>query len=216
MSRVWLSSDRPALVAALADRGITADGTPAVAALLIVAQGTIPAETTLAVLRQRSPAPVLMIVDDDEAAVIDAIDAGADDAVVHSASDRLIAARVAALIRRGSPRLITLGDLTIDTIERRVWREGMPIELLPREYRLLLELALHPGESISRAALLERVCGVGFDPGTNVLDVHVSRLRAKLDRDFAVPLLRTEKGVGYRLAVPAPDQFAIEAAITAR
>lgn len=215
MTRVWLSHHRPGLPAALADRGLAIDNKPAAAALLIVAQGSLPPEATLAALRDRSPSPVLMIVDDDEAAVIDAIDAGADDAVVHSASDRLIAARAASLIRRGTPRLITLGDLAIDTIERRVWRAGTPMELLPREYRLLLELALHPGETISRAALLERVCGVGFDPGTNVLDVHVSRLRAKLDRGFAVPLLHTEKRLGYRLAVPPPDQFAIEAASAA-
>ena len=215
MTRVWLSIDRPGLAAALADRGIAVDAAPYMAALLIAAQGERPVRATLASLRVRSPAPVMLIVADDELAVIGAIDSGADDAVPLTASDRLIAVRAAAIVRRAKQSLITLGELTIDTIERRVWRGGRPIELLPREYRLLLELALHPGEPISRAVLLERVCGVGFDPGTNVLDVHVSRLRAKLDRGFAVPLLRTEKRIGYRLAVPPFDQFAIEAASAA-
>ncbi len=215
MTRVWLSHDRPGLAAALADRGIAAVGLPDTAALLIAVQGNRSPEAALAVIRGTSPAPVLLLVEDDEAAVIGAIDSGADDAVPYVASNRLIAARGAALLRRATPHLMTLGDLAIDTIDRRVWRGGKAIDLLPREYRLLLELALHPGAPVSRADLLERVCGVGFDPGTNVLDVHVSRLRAKLDRGFATPLLRTEKGVGYRLAVPVPDQFTIEAASAA-
>lgn len=200
MTRVWLSIDRPGLAAALADRGIAVDAAPDMAALLIAAQGERPVRATLASLRVCSPAPVMLIVADDELAVIGAIDSGADDAVPLTASDRLIAVRAAAIVRRAKQSLITLGELTIDTIERRVWRGGRPIELLPREYRLLLELALHPGEPISRAVLL---------------DVHVSRLRAKLDRGFAVPLLRTEKRIGYRLAVPPFDQFAIEAASAA-
>ena len=68
---------------------------------------------------------------------------------------------------------------------------------------------MQTSEAVDRATLLETVCGMGFDPGTNVLDVHVSRLRAKLDRGFAVPMLHTEKGLGYRLIVPPPSDSAI-------
>jgi two-component system OmpR family response regulator len=135
-----------------------------------------------------------------ESAVVRALDAGVDDAVDAAASDTLIAARLAALVRRTSDGgTIRIGDLVIDRVERRVSRAGRDLALLPREYALLLELAAHPGAVVSRTALHVAVCNLRFDPGTNVLAVHVSRLRAKLDRGFAVPMLRTEKGVGYRL-----------------
>jgi two-component system OmpR family response regulator len=130
-----------------------------------------------------------------------AIDAGADDAVASSASDALIAARLAALVRRAPGRL-RLGALEIDRVERRVLRSGHTLDLLPREYRLLLHLAEHAGQVVLHDELRRAVWGLDFHPGTNVVAVHVSRLRAKLDRGFAAPLLHTEKGVGYRLAVP--------------
>jgi hypothetical protein len=126
---------------------------------------------------------------------------GADDAVASSASDALIAARLAALVRRAPGRL-RLGALEIDRVERRVLRSGHTLDLLPREYRLLLHLAEHAGQVVLHDELRRAVWGLDFHPGTNVVAVHVSRLRAKLDRGFAAPLLHTEKGVGYRLAVP--------------
>ncbi len=155
--------------------------------------------------QQQWPHALLLVVDGDEDAVIAAIDSGADDATRADASDQLIAARAASLIRRSVPRHLTLGDLVIDLVERQVWRAARAIDLRPREFRLLRVLAERPSQTVDRATLLKMVCGIGFDPGTNVLDVHVSRLRAKLDRGFANPLLVTEKGVGYRLAAaPAP------------
>jgi len=112
---------------------------------------------------------------------------------------RSIAARLAARLRPRPPPPIVIGELRIDWVERRVARAGRPLALLPREYALLLHLARAGGRCVDRAELLEAVWRLHFDPGTNVIEVHVSRLRAKLDRGFARPLLVTEKGRGYRL-----------------
>ena len=153
----------------------------------------------LARLRARGwRAPFVLAAPGRESAVR-ALDAGADDAVALPASACEIAARIASRLRT-SPAPITLGALDIDPVERRVRREGRPIALLPREYALLLHLARRGGECVGRAQLLRAVWGLGFDPGTNVVEVHVSRLRAKLDRGFATAMLRTEKGRGYRLS----------------
>jgi two-component system OmpR family response regulator len=126
-----------------------------------------------------------------------ALDAGADDAVHLPADAEEIAARLAARLRIAS--VILIGDLRIDCIARSVTRAGRPIALLPREYALLLYLAHRHGRCVSRAELLAQIWRLRFDPGTNVVQVHVSRLRAKLDRDFPVPMLRTRKGEGYVL-----------------
>jgi two-component system OmpR family response regulator len=130
--------------------------------------------------------------------VVRALDAGADDAVALPANAGEIAARLAARLR-GTPRPLTMGALRIDTVERRVTRDDRPINLLAREYALLLYLARNAGRSVGRAELLAAIWGLTFDPGTNVVEVHVSRLRAKLERGFAVPLLQTDRGNGYRL-----------------
>ncbi|MBB5984179.1 response regulator transcription factor [Sphingobium lignivorans] len=94
---------------------------------------------------------------------------------------------------------VRLGELEIDLMRREAWRLGRPLGLVQREFELLHCLALHPGRPQTREALLWSVWGVGFDPGTNVVQVHVSRLRAKLDRDFDWQMLRTMRGVGYAL-----------------
>jgi len=146
----------------------------------------------------RWPGPVILIVE-GAVAVAAALDGGADDAVLRDAPASEIAARIAARLRLAGPP-IGVGELIIDRVARRVTRGGRRLALLPREYALLVHLAQHVGEAVPRAALLEAVWGLRFDPGTNVVAVHVSRLRAKLDRDFTVPMLRTDKGVGYRLA----------------
>lgn len=138
---------------------------------------------------------ILLLSEGCGASVARALDAGADDAVLLPASAGEIAARLAARLR---PRTIRIGELAIDTVERRVTREGRAIPLLPREYALLLHLVRAGGRCIDRAELLGAVWGLRFDPGTNVVEVHMSRLRAKLDRGFAAPLLHTEKRRGYR------------------
>ena len=147
-------------------------------------------------------AVMLVLAEGSSGHVASALDAGADDAVALPASAGEIAARLAARIRhRTAPAAVALGELRIDRVERRVTRAGRPIDLLPREYALLLHLARHAGQCVSRAGLLEAVWGLGFDPGTNVVEVHVSRLRAKLDQGFAAPMLCTERGRGYRLEI---------------
>ena len=208
MIRVCLTDDCPELAAALAERDIAAVREPDAALIVVRVTGDTDLEGLLADVRMHWPVPIALLVDGDESDVVAALDAGAEEALPGTASTELVAARIAALCRRCASRLIVLGELVIDTVERRIWRGGRPIALLPREYRLLLELAQVPGEVVRRAHLLERVCGVGFDPGTNVLDVHVSRLRAKLDRGAAFAMLRTEKGVGYRLLVPPAPALA--------
>lgn len=212
MVKVCLVDNRPELVAALARREITTVADPdAVLMIVPIARGVVAAEM-LAAIRTRWPIPIVLLVQGDDHEIVEAIDAGAEDAIPARTNPEVIAARVSALARRCGGRLIVLGDLVIDTIERGVWRGGRQIDLLPREYRLLLELAQRPGDVVPRLMLLERVCGIGFDPGTNVLDVHVSRLRSKLDRGASFAMLRTEKGIGYRLVVPRADQdFRIEA-----
>lgn len=202
---VLINVDRPGLAKALAARGLIAICGNADPAAKNAAAAIIDHRT--AAPRSGDPdgwgIPLLHLIDGDEDAVVAALDGGADDAVSAQSSDALIAARIAAIVRRGmATRWVRIGDLSIDTLERTVSRAGRAIALLPREYRLLLVLARAPGQTVSRQTLVSALCGLRFDPGTNVIEVHMSRLRAKLDRGFAVPMLHTERGQGYRLAPP--------------
>jgi two-component system OmpR family response regulator len=90
-------------------------------------------------------------------------------------------------------------DLSMNLLKQHVQRQDSAITLQPREYKLLEYLMRHAGQVVTRAMLLEQVWGYHFDPQTNVIDVHVSRLRQKIDRDFDYPLLATVRGAGYRL-----------------
>ncbi len=185
----------PGLAAALARRGIALD--PDARAVLVRCADT--GEAMVAAGHGRGGAVIALV--HDTLAIIAALDGGADDALLVTATPEEIAARIAARLRDPAPP-IGIGELLIDRIARRVTRAGRSIALLPREYALLLHLAQHVGQAVPRAALLEAVWGLRFDPGTNVVAVHVSRLRGKLDREFGTPMLHTEKGVGYRL-IPA-------------
>lgn len=202
MARVALvGMDRPGLIDALGARGLVAgNGVGRADAVRIAHCG--PESAVLPwLLPSLHRTLMLVLTDAHDGAVVAALDAGADDAVPRTASDTLIAARAFALLRRGGDsRFLRIGELTIDMLERSATRAGRPIPLLPREYQLLLELAMAGGAPVSRMALLERVCGLRIDPGTNVLEVHISRLRAKLDRGYTTPMLITDKGRGYRLA----------------
>lgn len=207
MGHVYLRGiDRPGLGAALAARGLTVHGggspdAPSHDMVLTVA--LMPGNAILADVRGDWAGRLAVLLPQaDDAALVGALDAGADDAIPQTASDALIAARLAALLRRQGPSAaIICGPLQIDPVERRVTREGRVIDLLPREYRLLLYLVERAGHPASRAELLRAIWGLNFDPGTNVVEVHVSRLRARLDRGFATPLLQTVKGAGYALAM---------------
>ena len=91
------------------------------------------------------------------------------------------------------------GDLEMNLLSRKVTRAGKKIDLQPREFRLLEYLMRHAGQVVTRTMLLEKVWDYNFDPQTNVIDVHISRLRAKIDKEFDEPLLHTVRGAGYRL-----------------
>lgn len=130
-----------------------------------------------------------------------ALIAGADDAVGWTDNLPELLARVASLLRRSRIATGQLGEgeLRIDLIDRRVERAGRLIRLPLREFDLLANLARVPDRPLSRAALLKAVWRIDFDPGTNRVEVHISRLRARIDRGFAWPMLRTMKGEGYAL-----------------
>jgi len=137
---------------------------------------------------------------------IDGLESGSDDYLVKPFSFAELLARVNALLRRREARLnavdhrLTVGDLEIDPLSRSVKRAGKKIELKPREYLLLEYFARNEGRVVTRTMLLEQVWDYHFDPGTNVIDVHVSRLRRKLEDGFERPLLHTVRGAGYMLA----------------
>ena len=135
----------------------------------------------------------------DRASLVAALDAGAADAVAVPVDPDELAARIDLRIRRHGAIPLTIGALTLDPVTRCAMRAGTPIALVPREFALLRHLAERPGQFVSRAQLLERVWKLRFDPGTNVVAVHVSNLRAKLDRPFATPMIQSCKGLGYRL-----------------
>ena len=131
--------------------------------------------------------------------------AGGDDYLVKPFAFSELLARLEALDRRAKSggdapaTVLRVADLEMDLLRRDVRRGGESIELQPREFQLLEFLMRHAGQVVTRTMLLEGVWDYHFDPQTNVIDVHVSRLRAKIDRGFDRPLLHTVRGVGYRL-----------------
>jgi two-component system OmpR family response regulator len=129
--------------------------------------------------------------------------AGGDDYLVKPFAFAELIARVEALCRRkdtgGQATLLKVGDLELDLIARTVHRAGVEIDLQPREFQLLEFLMRHAGRSVTRTMLLEKVWEYHFDPQTNVIDVHISRLRSKIDKGFDRPMLQTVRGAGYRL-----------------
>lgn len=133
--------------------------------------------------------------------------AGGDDYIVKPFAFSELLARIEALSRRrgaaSAQTRLNVADLEMDLLARRVTRSGKPIDLQPREFKLLEYLLRHSGQTVTRTMLLEGVWDYHFDPQTNVIDVHVSRLRQKIDREFERPLIHTVRGVGYRLAEEA-------------
>ncbi|MDA0239480.1 MAG: response regulator transcription factor [Proteobacteria bacterium] len=132
--------------------------------------------------------------------------AGGDDYLVKPYAFVELLARIDALVRRRSPEEVAtnlkVADLELDVLARRVTRSGTEIILQPREYGLLEYLMRHAGQLVTRTMLLENVWDYHFDPQTNVIDVHISRLRAKIDKGFETPLLHTIRGSGYSLRAP--------------
>lgn len=129
--------------------------------------------------------------------------AGGDDYLTKPYAFSELLARIEALARRSSPEeavtKYAVGDLILDRLSHKVSRAGVAITLQPREYRLLEYLMKHAGQVVTRTMLLEKVWDYHFDPQTNVIDVHISRLRAKIDKNFDRPLLHTVRGAGYTI-----------------
>lgn len=133
---------------------------------------------------------------------VEGLEAGGDDYLVKPFAMTELLARVAALGRRpavAETSILQFSDLEMDLIKRTVKRGGQRIELQAQEFKLLEYLMRHVGEIVTRTMLLENVWSFHFDPKTNVIESHMSRLRAKVDRGFASELIHTVRGAGYRL-----------------
>lgn len=137
---------------------------------------------------------------------VEGLRGGGDDYLTKPFSYTELLARLEALVRRGastgSEKIthLSVADLDMDLLARTVRRAGQKIDLQPREFRLLEYLMKHAGQVVTRTMLLEQVWDYHFDPQTNVIDVHISRLRSKIDKDFPKQLLQTVRGAGYILS----------------
>jgi two-component system OmpR family response regulator len=144
---------------------------------------------------------------------VEGLEAGADDYLAKPFAFSELMARLNALARRppiaaGEATILQAGDLVMDLVGRKVRRGDQPIDLMPREFKLLEVLMRNRGRLMTRTMLLERVWDFRFDPKSSIVETHVSRLRAKVDRPFDVPLIRTERGMGYILDGPPPPERA--------
>lgn len=179
---------------------------------VVVLDRMLPGMDGIAMLRALRAAdvdtPVIMLsalaATDDRIA---GLTAGADDYLGKPFSFAELLARVQALLRRrqgGNARaqdtVLRAADLELDRLTRQVRRGARNIPMQPREFRLLEYMLMHQGEVVTRTMLLEAVWDYHFDPGTNVIDVHISRLRRKIDDGEAQPLFHTVRGAGYRLS----------------
>ncbi|MBP2292005.1 two-component system OmpR family response regulator [Azospirillum rugosum] len=131
--------------------------------------------------------------------------AGGDDYLTKPFAFSELLARIEVLVRRrtaAQPQTkLSVGDLELDLLSRTVKRAGKAIDLLPREFALLEYLMRNAGSVVTRTMMLENVWDYHFDPQTNVIDVHIARLRQKIDKDFPTPLIHTVRGAGYSLRV---------------
>jgi two-component system OmpR family response regulator len=167
---------------------------------------TLDGLTIVSLLRQQGHhTPVLVLsalgtVDDR----VEGLRAGGDDYLIKPFALSELLARVEALLRRAAAQappqsVLRIADLELDLLSRRVSRGGRDIQLTTKEFQLLEFLMRHAGQVVTRTMLLESVWNLHFDPQTNLIDVHVSRLRQAVDRGFDNPLLHTVRGAGYTL-----------------
>ena len=171
----------------------------------IVLDIMLPGRDGLSLLRQlrerQNATPVLLLSARGEVNErIEGLNAGADDYLPKPFVIAELVARVRALGRRGSeskPAVLRVGDLSLDTVTRQAERHGTAIELTTREYRLLEFLMRSAGRICGRMAILEKVWDYDFDPGSNLVDVNIMRLREKIDSGFEHKLLHTVRGIGY-------------------
>ena len=218
--RVLLLEDDPGTARAvgrgLADRGFEVEHAGDVAAALACIERVsidvavldlmVPGGGGYAVLEklrdQRPGVPILILTARDRVEDrVEGLERGADDYLVKPFALVELLARVRALLRRPTSRVevVRVGSLEVDLLHRRARYADQPLNLAPKEFELLHCLASRAGEVLSRKDLLELVWGYHFDPGTNVVDVHVTRLRRKLEPAGADKLVRTVRGVGYAL-----------------
>lgn len=170
----------------------------------------LPVRNGLSVLKtlrdegRRTPALIVSALGEVDERV-EGLQAGGDDYVVKPYAFAELLARIEALLRRsrsfsgGPETILELADLKMDLLGRTVTRGGQEIDLQPREFSLLEYLMRNAGQVVTRTMLLENVWEYFFDPQTNVVDVHISRLRQKIDKSFSTPLLHTVRGEGYIL-----------------
>ena len=178
---------------------------------LLVIDRMLPAMDGLSVianlrdLDNHTPVLILSALGDLEDRVT-GLRAGGDDYLPKPFAFEELLARVEALGRRAQHSVMTtqfkVADLEMDVLTRQVRRDGRLIKLQPREFRLLEYLMRHNSQVVTRTMLLENVWDYHFDPQTNVIDVHISRLRSKIDREFPTQLLHTVRGAGYMLREP--------------
>jgi two-component system OmpR family response regulator len=225
MSRILIVEDDVTtaadIVRCLRDHGfesdVVADGPAALQATLrrryqaITLDRMLPGLDGLELLRdlrgRDRDTPVLMIsalsdVDDR----VSGLRAGGDDYLVKPFAPVELVARLEALLRRqrreGSETQLQVADLELDLVKREARRAGRVIPLLPMEFKLLEFMMRNVGRTLSRRLVFEAVWGYTFDPGTNLIDVHVGKLRRKIDGHGEAPMIRTERGVGYILHAP--------------
>ncbi len=174
---------------------------------VIVLDRMLPKKQGISIVRElrdkgvSTPVLILSALHDEDHR-IEGLNAGANDYLGKPFSTRELLARVRSLWHgrdRGPQTQLKVNDLEMDLLARTVKRDGKKLDLQPREFRLLEYLMRHSGQTVTRKMLLENVWDYHFDPQTNVIDVHISRLRSKIDRDFAQTLLHTVRGSGYRL-----------------
>ncbi len=146
---------------------------------------------------------IFLTAKDSEEDIVHGLNLGADDYLTKPFSFNELLARIHAITRRdravAHPSRLQVANLVLEPDGHRVFREKTKIELTPKEYALLEFFMRHPGEIITRTMISEKVWDVHFDTSTNIIDVHVSHLRNKIDKDFEPKLLHTVKGVGYVL-----------------
>jgi two-component system copper resistance phosphate regulon response regulator CusR len=159
-------------------------------------------------IRSRRPGLLVLILTARDALEdrVAGLDTGADDYMVKPFAIAELAARLRALLRRGVPRepVLRVGGLELDTIKRTARRAGRSIDLTRKEYALLEYLMRHAGRPVTRSLLIDRIWGPHFESLSNVVEVHVNSLRAKVDRGFPVALIHTVRGTGYMVSETPP------------
>jgi DNA-binding response OmpR family regulator len=167
-------------------------------------------QLTAQIRREGSSTPILLLTAKDSPEdIIRGLDAGADDYLTKPFRFDVLLARLRALTRRGGSRraeVLRFGDIELDRLAHKARRDQRDLTLTPREFGLLEYFLLNPGRVVRRTELLERVWEMLFDPGTNVVNVHVANLRSVLERGGEPRLIQTVRGVGYVLREPDPGE----------